>query len=122
MFFTKCNIKFEAEAASAKGASNDKENSLDRPSGKQLFVLNRAGLEDALINAGEQEDTVALLVQGIERVSGKSEQLVTVFEGAEVAINESLFLKDDFDDDEDEDFEFGDDASDGDDKFSDDDK
>jgi hypothetical protein len=116
-------IKFEAEMASSKGASSDKESALERPTGKQLFVLNRAGLEDALITAGEEEDTVALLVQGMERASGKSEKIVTVFEGAEIAIDESLFLKDDFDDEEeDEDFVLGDDVSDDVGEYSDDDK
>lgn len=61
----------------------------DRPTGKQLFQSNRAGMEDALLAAGEREEAVAAAEAAIDEAgAGKGE----------LAVAEDLFLEDDADD------------------------
>jgi hypothetical protein len=112
--FMEWKIKFEAEMLALKIAEHgpDKEKD-DRPTGKQLFLSNRAGLEEALIAAGEQETSAQLaaaMTAATRRAGGGG-----AGEGEEgVAVKEDLFLEDcddlddldDLLDDDDDDYDY----------------
>jgi hypothetical protein len=115
--FMEWKVKFEAEMQSLKGGVADKDKD-DKPTGKQLFLSNRAGLEEALIAAGEQETSAQLAAA----MSAATRRAVAAGEegGGEegeggVAVKEDLFMEDyddeDLDDlldeDDDEDYEEG---------------
>ncbi|CAE7649378.1 unnamed protein product, partial [Symbiodinium microadriaticum] len=95
--FMEWKVRFEQEMRELRmsqggAASVDRD---DKPTGKQLFLSNRAGLEEALIAAGEQE-TGAQLAAAMTAAT----RLATGGEEGEVSVSEDLFL-DDVDDDED---------------------
>lgn len=94
--FMEWKAKFDAEMLAIKIAQfgvSDKSLE-DRPSGKQLFLSNRAGLEEALIAAGEQEtgaQLAAAMAAAARRAAerdGEEDML------AEVMVKEDLFLED----------------------------
>lgn len=95
--------KFDAERRALKiareGAPSDKDTD-DRPTGKQLFLSNRAGLEEALIAAGEQE-TGANIAAAMTAATRRATGTASVDEPA-VEVKEDLFLDDVDDDDLDE--------------------
>jgi hypothetical protein len=118
--FMEWKVKFEAEMMSLKIAQHgpvDKDRE-DKPTGKQLFLSNRAGLEEALIAAGEQETSAQLaaaMSAATRRAaagegSGEGEQ-----EEGGIAVKEDLFMEDyddedlddmlDDDEEEDEDYD-----------------
>lgn len=86
-------VKFEAEMLAiqiAKYGPINKDNE-DKPTGKQLFLSNRAGLEEALIAAGEQETSAQLaaaMSAAARRAAGE------IVDDEEIAVKEDLFLED----------------------------
>jgi len=110
--FMEWKAKFDAEMEAAKMSLGKTAGSCedlgDRPSGKQLFQSNRAGMEDALLAAGEREEAVAAADAAIDE---------TVAGDGELAVAEDLFLEDDedldFELDDEPDHEAGDDREDG---------
>ena len=100
--FDQWRSAFELETI-VGAVEKDKASETERPTGKQLFLSNKAGMEEALLLAAEQDD-------------------------ATVEISEDLFVGgefdlDDFSDDDDEEYVPGDDEEyeDGDDDDDDDD-
>ena len=91
--FMEWKMKFEAEMLALKIAQHgliDKDKD-DRPTGKQLFLSNRAGLEEALIAAGEQE-TSAQLAAAMTAATRRAAGEEVGEEG--IAVKEDLFLED----------------------------
>jgi hypothetical protein len=94
--FMEWKMKFEAEMLALKIAQHgaiDKDKD-DRPTGKQLFLSNRAGLEEALIAAGEQETSaqLAAAMTAATRRAAAGEGEGMGEEG--IAVKEDLFLED----------------------------
>mmetsp|Transcript_17336 Transcript_17336/g.18075 ORF Transcript_17336/g.18075 Transcript_17336/m.18075 type:complete len:318 (+) Transcript_17336:49-1002(+) len=115
--FLEWKAKFDAEMLALRIAQfglseKDKE---DKPTGKQLFLSNRAGLEEALIAAGEQEmsrQLAAAMSAAARKAAG--EIVEDEADGDGIAVKEDLFLEDcdedlddllDDDDEDDEDYE-----------------
>ena len=72
-----------------------------QPTGKQLFLSNRAGLEEAFIAAAEKDSAVTEEMAAAIRVA--SERAAGLASGA-VDVSEGLFIDDDDDDLDDEDY------------------
>jgi hypothetical protein len=117
--FMEWKAKFDAEMLAlkiAQGGHGEKSNE-DKPTGKQLFLSNRAGLEEALIAAGEQE-TSAQLAAVMAAAARRAAGIEDGGEGDAVLVKEDLFLEDcdedldDLLDEDDEDYEEGEDDDD----------
>ena len=68
-----------------------------------MFILNRAGLEDALIAAGEQDDIVESLALALDQKSGgKNDSIRGAADG--IQVDSSLFIDDFEDEDDDSDY------------------
>ena len=106
---------FEADFAASKLAkgggptgrpdssvSGGGELDMSRPTGKQLFQTNRAGMEDALLAAGEREEASQAIAGAL---SGLEEGQVAIAEGLFAGEDDDLDF--DFDEDEDEDEDDG---------------
>lgn len=120
--FLEWKAKFDAEMLALRIAQfgyNEKDKE-DKPTGKQLFLSNRAGLEEALIAAGEQEMS-SQLAAAMSAAARKAAGEQIDGDGAEgISVKEDLFLEDydedlddllddDDDEDDDDDYEEGDD-------------
>lgn len=122
--------KFDAEMALVKHGYEWEELPADilaKPTGKQLFLANAAGLEEALIAVEEQEEAAAHIAEAMAAASRRAKQQGgdggAEGEGGNVEIKEDLFMMEDDDLDledfsDDEDYE--DDGEEDDDDYEDD--
>lgn len=104
--FAAWKAKFDAEMMALQGGEVSSLPSSDtRPTGKQLFLSNRAGLEEAFIIAAEKDEVMS--AEMIEALSGGGKLRADT--GA-IDVSESLFLEE-IDSDGDEDYIGSDDES-----------
>jgi hypothetical protein len=93
--FLTWKVKFEAEMLEIKYKHEPKkmvrEGEEDKPTGRALFMTNRAGMEDALLAAGEKEEAATL-------AATKLADSLKEGKDGQVAVVSSLYEDDDLDD------------------------
>lgn len=121
-FDKEMDLKAEEEArmgtSSGVMTTAEKEEFYAKPTGKQLFLSNKAGMEEALSSIGDSGETIAKAMSEATRQAKKDAGLLSAddidIDVEDMDIKESLFLDDDeydlddlIDDDEDSESEYG---------------